>query len=200
VSQLVRLLAITDARVPEARMLDAATRIAERLGPRAAVLLRFDRPHQDDLRPTMPREHFALEIARVLRAHGSLVWVARDLELAHGLRADALHGALESAHAFRIRSAPSHSREQLLDVSQRGANAVLVSPIYTVPQKATARGLKALEEAASLFDGQRLALGGVSQAHVLEVARAGATGVAAMRAVWQYPEEMCRAVLDAWTD
>ncbi|MBX3231587.1 MAG: thiamine phosphate synthase [Labilithrix sp.] len=135
---------------------------------------------------------------------------ARDvIELALDSGADGVHvaGKREAVAAVCAVadnawiSAPAHSSD---DVSALAGNveALLVSPIFATPDKATPRGPKALVEAKRLGPpegGARIyALGGVGPDKVEACAVAGADGVAVIRSLFDAADPAAVArVLDA---
>ncbi len=64
------------------------------------------------------------------------------------------------------------------------ADIVLLAPIWDVPGKGSPLGTAALRAARGRVGGELIALGGVTPARAGEALRAGADGVAAIRAVW----------------
>ena len=82
-------------------------------------------------------------------------------------------------------SVAAHSDADVEAAARMGATAALVSPVYASPGKGEARGVEALRRARSLASGLRLfALGGVEVANAGACRRAGADGVAVIRAVF----------------
>jgi thiamine-phosphate pyrophosphorylase len=82
-------------------------------------------------------------------------------------------------------SAPAHT-DQDVDVAARaGAHAILVSPIWSTPNKGVPRGLEALRAARARVGGGLLvvALGGVDGSRAAACKEAGADGVAVIRAL-----------------
>ena len=94
-------------------------------------------------------------------------------------------------------STPAHTDADVTTAALGGATGVLVSPIFATPGKGPARGPEALTRARSL--GHRVliyALGGVDASCVSACARAGADGVAVIRAMLDAadPAHLARAL------
>ncbi|HRG97562.1 MAG TPA: thiamine phosphate synthase [Polyangiaceae bacterium] len=122
--------------------------------------------------------------------------------LARELGADGLHApAAMPARGLRLAlgelwlSRAAHAAADVREAAEADLDAVLVSPIYPVPGKGPARGVAALTEARALASarGARrgrlrvLALGGITPERAAACVRAGADGVAVMRAAFAEP-------------
>jgi thiamine-phosphate pyrophosphorylase len=200
VRRAARLTLITDPRWSEARIAEVAERAAGAV-PGFAVQLR-DRSARSDAE-LVP---FALRLREITFRHGALLVVNRRFGLARRVGADGVHApvpqvatktATETATETAWRSAPAHSDEDVQRARDAGLDAVLVSPIFDVPGKASARGLAALRSACVLAPGlQIIALGGVDASNASACFGAGAAGVAVIRALLDAddPTEAARAL------
>jgi thiamine-phosphate pyrophosphorylase len=83
------------------------------------------------------------------------------------------------------------------DAIPRGADAVLLAPIWEVPGKGAPLGVTGLQTARPEVEGALVALGGVTADRAAAARAAGADGVAAIRAVWSAddPAAAVRAIL-----
>ncbi|HQY64410.1 MAG: thiamine phosphate synthase [Myxococcales bacterium] len=147
----------------------------------------------------------AVLVAEAARACGVPFVVNGDVGLARELAADGVHapsgmpaGGLRAALGGLWLSRAAHAAEDVRAAAANSLDAVLVSPIYPVPGKGPARGLEALREARAIASesdaggalGGRLrvlALGGVTPERAAACVRAGADGVAVMRAAFAAP-------------
>jgi acyl carrier protein len=140
----------------------------------------------------------------VTREAGALLVINGHEELAHAVGADGVHLPSSDAplalrvaavrarlgeHAFV--STAAHTDAEVLAASRAGATAALVSPIFATPGKGPARGVAAIASARSLVDAARrapsllvFALGGVTPENAVACGRAGADGVAVIRALY----------------
>ncbi len=135
-------------------------------------------------------------VARAARRARVPFAVNGDLALARELGADAFHapsdlpldGLRESMQTAWI-SCAAHDGAAVRAAASAGLSAVLVSPIFGVPNKGPARGLGALREARSLAPSLGVvALGGLTPERAGRCLRAGADGVAVMRAAFAAPD------------
>lgn len=148
----------------------------------------------------------ALELAervRTLCRAGDVAFVVNDdVRLALDAEADYVHLGQED---LRLQDPPplpfglsAASVDEAVHAVDLGASYVGVGPIWDTPSKPDASpaigldGLRAIRAAAAGF---LVAIGGVNAANVTEVLRAGADGVAVIRAVAEI--EALRAAIDA---
>lgn len=157
-------------------------------------------------------------VAEVARACEVPFVVNGSVELTRSLGADGLHApSAMPARGLRVAlgelwlSRAAHTGDDVREAARAGLDAVLVSPIYAVPGKAPARGLEALSEARLLAARATphnrqlrvIALGGITPERAAACIRAGAHGVAIMRAAFREPsprrlfEDLCAALRDA---
>jgi len=76
-----------------------------------------------------------------------------------------------------------HSEAEVAQAAREGADYALFSPVWEVPGKGPSQGLAALSRAARAAKLPVLALGGVTPENAASALRAGASGVACLRAV-----------------
>lgn len=77
----------------------------------------------------------------------------------------------------------THSIDEVAIAAQSGADFAVYGPVFTTPSKADAKGIEALREVCtSAAPFPVLAIGGVDAENVDEILRAGAGGIAAIRA------------------
>jgi thiamine-phosphate pyrophosphorylase len=201
---LPRLLLVTDPAYADAHLERVVRSVGEAL-PRGefGVQLRDKRRGIEAVRALA--EHL-----RILTAlHGVPLMINGNLALALEVGADGVHlggddlpGLATVRRAFPRGwiSVAAHSDADVLSASDNGLDAVLVSPIYATPGKGPPRGLAALRSARAY--GKVLAiyaLGGIDKSRAGECARAGAAGVAVLRALLdaQDPVAEARAILAA---
>lgn len=146
----------------------------------------------------------ARSLARVCHARGQLLLVNDRLDVAMAAGADGVHlpsAGVAPVDARRLLGPAAlvgvscHSAADVARARAGGASYATLSPIYDTPSKRAygpPLGLAALR-AASAAGLPLVALGGVDAARVAEVVRAGASGVAAIRA-WLDPREPAAAV------
>ncbi len=192
---VIRLLAITD-RVVAPEPAAQARRLAARLGPRLAVLLR-DR----DL-PAPQRSALAHDLLGALAGTGARLLISDDLALARslGLGVQLSEGgpSLDQARAALPGGWIGVSRHDAegLRAASRADHATL-SPVRSSPGKGEPLGwaafARALPDALPV-----LALGGLGPGDAEDAAAAGASGIAAIRAAWQEPAEDWAEALSAW--
>jgi thiamine-phosphate pyrophosphorylase len=154
-----------------------------------------------------------LALAERLRAvcsrYGAPFYINDRLDVALAVGADGAHLGNGSVDAEEARGLlgdtafVSMSAHQLNDVDRAGragATAVLVSPIFATPGKGTPRGTEALRESKARAGKIRVyALGGVEIATAGDCVRAGADGVALVRALWgaRDPASAARDLMEA---
>ncbi len=194
---LPRLHAITDERIARRADLDD---LLDRL--RDIELAAHARG-----RTLTGREHYDLAVH--LSARPSIRLFVNDrLDIALATRAAGVQlsgSGLQPSDARRLgpewwigRSV--HSRDEARAAQDSGADYLLLGPVYhtTTHPTATPLGLGSLSDVARLGL-PVIAIGGVTPERARDVARAGAYGVAAIRAIWDAadPLESARALLEA---
>ncbi|WP_394820931.1 thiamine phosphate synthase [Pendulispora albinea] len=155
----------------------------------------------------------ARELRELTASCGASLIVNGDAALAADVDADGVHvpgftrdrDVLTRARAIvgpaRSIHVPVHTRDEVVFASDAGADALLVSPIFDSPGKGPARGTGALAEAREVLRASRIAratriyaLGGVDASHVSACHRAGADGVAIIRALFDAPDPIATAM------
>jgi thiamine-phosphate pyrophosphorylase len=200
-----RLILITDPAFTDDQVVRAVRAVANTLSRGTfAVQLR------DKRRPTVSLRLFASRLRIVTRAVGASLFVNGDAAIARDVGADGVHlggGACTVAEARSVMrvgawiSVATHSDENVRRAAAQGADAVLVSPVFSsrspFPFDAVkqARGLGAVRSAVAHARGKAAvyALGGVTADSAQACAAAGADGVALIRA-WLEGAEPGRAV------
>ena len=198
--QTPRVLLITDAAYANEVVLGVILAAGKALPVGAfAVQLR------DKRRSIAERAAWAERLRGATREVEAALIVNGDVELARAVQAEGVHfgggtTAADVASAEGLwRSAAAHSADEAVLAVERGVDAILVSPIFSTPGKAEARGVGALREAASLVRGKCavIALGGVDAGNARPCRDAGADGVAVIRALLasREPAEIARALI-----
>ena len=208
-----RLVLITDPAFGDGPTLRAVAAVGRALPPGTfAVQLR------DKTRPTPSLRMFAAELRGLTRAFGALLLVNGRAAPARDADADGVHlgsgaGTVKDARAVFGRQAwvtlATHTDAEVRSASDAGADAVLVSPVFATRgllpgavEKAP-RGVAALTaaRAAARPSTWVYALGGITAARVAQCVRAGADGVAVIRAVFGSadPGREARAIHDAFS-
>jgi thiamine-phosphate pyrophosphorylase len=160
---------------------------------------------------------FAAELRRVTRDLGAWLVVNGDARVARDVGADGVHlgrgaGTVNDARnvcgARTWISVAAHSDDAVQAAVDARADAVLVSPVFStraisagwLPAKEP-RGLDALRSAGAISAGRVAiyALGGVTPDNTRDCLKAGAEGVALVRALLQsaQPARVARALHDA---
>lgn len=194
-----RLLWIT-GEGSEARLLTVAEALCASVD-RVAIQLRDRSARTDDeLRP------LAEGLREITARHRASLVVNRRIGLARAIGADGAHVDISSLRHVRAAwpsswlSAPTHSDDDVREACAQGADAVLVSPIFSTPGKGEPRGLGALRSARTLAGTTMVvALGGIGVEHARLCLDAGANAVAVLRAL-QYahdPAAVARALRHA---
>lgn len=206
----LELVVVTDPRCGEGRALVDVVRAALRGGAPAV-----------QLRAKSGTAREAVELARALReatrAAGALLFVNDRVDVALAAGADGAHVGdddLPVAAARRIvppgfllgRSA--ETPEQAVRAREEGADYVGVGPVYETASKDDAGlpvGLARVRAVSAAAGIPAVGIGGIDAGNAAEVARAGAAGVAVIRAVMQAPDpadavrELLRQVRSART-
>ncbi len=187
-TDLPRLHAVTDDRVvAEAGIVRRAAAMADVAGSELAVHLRTRTLGGAALLG------LARELRSVLQARGTWLVVNDRADVARAVGAQAVvsgRGGLAVADIRRV--APSaavgrsiHNRAEAQAAAADGADFLIAGHVYDTPTHAAAppRGLTVVREAAAAGR-PTIAIGGITVGRVAEVLRAGAHGVAAIRALW----------------
>ena len=136
----------------------------------------------------------ASRAASITRGTGTQLLINDRADVASAAGADGVHLTTQSVPADVVRSAfgqdvvigvSTHSLDQAVDASQRGADFIVFGPVFdTVSKRSYGEplGIDALAEAVStLPDLPVIALGGIDLDRVGDCARAGVAGVGAIR-------------------
>lgn len=199
------LMGITDREVMGMGSVAAAAASALEGGLPSLMLREKDLP-DDEL----------LGLARELRAltsrAGALFVVNRRLRVARAVGADGVHLGADGPSIGEARRElgadatigySAHAINEALEAFGEGADYVIFSPIYETPSKAGVLqpvGLETLARLVQSAPGPVVALGGVSESNIAEIARTGAAGAAAIRAIFaaRSPAESVSALMKAW--
>lgn len=199
-----RIVLVTDPRYDDDVLvgkLDAALRIA----PTGSVSVQL----RDKSREAAAVFELGSRLRLLCKQRGAIFVVNDRLDLALALDADGAHlgGASVAVPDARELLGPSafisvaaHSIAEIEKASREGADAALLSPIFASPGKGEPLGLGELERAHALVPTMLLyALGGIDADNAASCMRAGATGIAAIRAFFdaEDPARAMRRLLDA---
>lgn len=133
----------------------------------------------------------AAQLLPICRRHGSLLLILDSLAIARTVGADGVHLPDAEHDVRRLRE--SLPPGMLIGVSRHSAAAVQAeqaasyvtfSPVFSVPGKAPPAGTDALARACAGAPVPVVALGGITAGNAAGCIAAGASAVAAMRAVW----------------
>jgi len=199
----LELVVVTDPACGEGRELVEVVRAALRGGAPAIQLRAKTAPARE-----------MVELARVLqeetRAAGALLFVNDRLDVALVAGADGVHVGDDDVPVPEVRRiAPPGflvgrsvaSPEQALQALRDGADYVGVGPVYGTASKDDAGAPVGLAHVAAVVEAASIpavGIGGIDAGNAGDVVRAGAAGVAVIRAVMQAddPEGAVRTLLD----
>jgi thiamine-phosphate pyrophosphorylase len=191
------LMIVTDRRVATGRaMLDRLASMLDVVTAGAAIVQIREKDLDGAALLALARE-----VVAVARPHGAAVMINDRLDVALAAGADGVHlpeSGLSIVEARRVAAAcgrsivvgcSRHSAAGVGEAAAAGADLVVLGPIWATPSKAifgAPLGLEALTAArAGVGTLAIIAIGGVDTAARAAAARqAGATGVAAIRALW----------------
>lgn len=190
------ILAITDPRYSLEHTLRTIALVREVL-PDDAFIVQF----RDKVSAAGPRER----AARAIIETGARTVVNGTPEEAARLGAHGVHlpgDEPDIGHARAVLgerawiSIPAHDDVAVERAVAGRATAVLVSPIYPAFGKGPARGVEALTRARviSAVQVRIIALGGIDSRRAASCARAGADGIAVIRAIFDAPDPAAAAV------
>jgi thiamine-phosphate pyrophosphorylase len=140
---------------------------------------------------------------RPLRALPATFVVNDDVGAALELEADGVHlgradeGAARALAAGLMVGLSAASRDEAVECERRGASYIGAGPVWATPSKADAGlpiGLEGLREICAAVHVPVVAIGGVDASNAAACIRAGAAGVAVIRAV--HDARALRAVID----
>lgn len=199
-----RLILVTDPRYDDEallRKLGAALSVAR--ADEIAVQLR------DKARSGREVLRLATRLCALCKERGARFIVNDRLDIALAVGADGAHlggGSVSVADARALLgpsvwvSVAAHSMAELAQAAVAGADAALLSPIFASPGKGAPLGVDALREGREITKALSLyALGGVDAANADSCFRAGAAGVAVIRAAFdgEEPAKIVQSLLDA---
>ena len=212
-----RIVLITDPAFGDDAILRCVTACARAL-PKGALGVQL----RDKRRALPSLRVFASSLRALTDRLGAWLVVNGDARLARDVGADGVHlgGGVGSVGAARRAvgratwvSVAAHSDEEARRAAADGADAILVSPVFSTrtpsplttvalaPAKAP-RGLEAIRSARNVTGGRvkLYALGGVTSGRAAICAAAGADGVAVIRALLasDNPAAASRAIHDAF--
>jgi thiamine-phosphate pyrophosphorylase len=189
------IIAVTDPRYAIEHTLRVIALVREAIGDRSMVQFRD--------KVSAPEER--LRSATAIIATGARTIINGTPEEALGLRAYGVHlagDAPDIAHARTVLgddawiSIAAHDDAAVERAVAHRATAVFVSPIFDTPGKGSPRGVEALTRARAIV-GDRLqviALGGVDSRRAASCARAGADGIAVIRALFESADPAATAL------
>ena len=135
----------------------------------------------------------AVEIAAITRGTGTRLFINDRADVALAAGADGVHLPAESLPPAVVRAAFSdklligvsvHSNDEAVAARDGGADLCVFGPVFDTPGKGPARGLAELRQICSQAgDMPVLALGGINEDNAEAAIRAGAAGIAAIRAL-----------------
>lgn len=186
-----RLIAITDAAT---RGIDTSVLRFEELCARAApgqIAIQL----RDRQLSAMVRFQFGQRLAQACRRYGQYLVVSDRIDLAWLLGAVGVHLTGQSVsprsvrEAFAIRGLPCWvSQATHQELTQASSDALLISPVFAERKGRAALGTSALSaQSAATPEVLTYALGGVGPEECQRSLQAGASGVAAIGAVYDAP-------------
>lgn len=198
-------MAVTDREVLGMGSLASAAGSALAGGLPALILREKDLP-DESLLP------IALELRALTSKAGALFIVNRRIAVARAAGADGVHlgadgpslaEARRELGAEAVLGYSAHEINESLRAFDQGADYVIFSPIFETPSKHGVLqpvGLEALARVAEAAPGPVVALGGISKDNIGLVAKTGAAGAAAIRAIFaaRSPSEAVTALLSEW--
>lgn len=140
------------------------------------------------------RQLFELTCSVVEAVAGSAtrVLVNDRADIAFAAKADGVHLTANSLSAAVIREnfprefivgASTHSIDEVVAAANGGADFAVLGPVFETPGKSDVKGIDVLRKAcARVAPFPVLAIGGIDAENVDEILRAGASGIAAIRA------------------
>jgi thiamine-phosphate pyrophosphorylase len=206
-----RIILITDPAFGDDTIVRFVRLVAEAL-PDAWLCVQL----RDKRRPLISLRLFASRLRLVTRSAGASLVINGDARLARDVGADGVHlgrnaGTVRDARSVCGErawiSVAAHSDDAVRAAVAGGADAVLVSPVFStrgtflVDRTKPGRGIDALRSARRIAAGRAsvYALGGVTADNAGACVKAGADGVAVIRALLATaePARAARAVRDA---
>ncbi len=183
----LRLVVITDRHVVRKELLDAAEAALE--GGATAIMLREKDLSGDDL------YRLGRTLRDLTRLRDAALIVNDRADLALAIEADAVHLGWQSLPPEAVRRAvggrmwigvSAHNPAEARRALDAGAEYLTYSPVFQTPSKegvVPTVGLDGLRQAAEMFAAPLVALGGIAPENAADCLRAGAAGVAVIRAI-----------------
>jgi thiamine-phosphate pyrophosphorylase len=210
-ARAARIILVTDPTFGDDRI-ERCVRLVAGCLPEGLLCVQL----RDKSRPLVSLRLFALRLRRVTRAVGASLVINGSARLARDVGADGVHlgsdaGSIADARAIcgagAWVSVAAHSDDAVRSSVSTGADAVLVSPVFSTrppslhAARKEARGVHALRSARDVCEGRVavFALGGVTVARARACIEAGADGIAVMRALLAdaEPDRVARSLHDA---
>jgi thiamine-phosphate diphosphorylase len=208
---LAQIMLVTDPAFGDDGIERCIRRVASVL-PAGSLCVQF----RDKRRPLVSRRLFAWRLRLVTAATGTLLVINGDARLARDVGADGVHlgrgagtvaQARASCGANAWVSVAAHTDEAVRAAVDGGADAVLVSPVFSTrvasgsASTKEGRGVDALRSARAIGAGRVAvyALGGVTAERARACMEAGAHGIAVVKALLAAaePGRVARALHDA---
>jgi len=193
------VIAITDPRWSDDELATRAEAVLVAV-PRGSVGLQL----RDKVRQAKAVHGLAERLRAICSQNGAPLYINDRLDIALAVGADGVHlgdASIEIGDARALLgpaafiSMAAHGLEEIDRSRLAGATAVLASPIFATPGKGEPQGTRFLADARARAGGARIyALGGVDATNADECRRAGADGVAVVRAVWGSPDASSAAL------
>jgi thiamine-phosphate pyrophosphorylase len=187
-----KVVVITDPRHPDDRLCAIIEAVAGAAAPGELVV-----QVRDKLRQARRVLALAERLSPICERHGAALVVNDRIDIALAVNAAGVHlggASVEIAEARRLLpsgwiSIAAHTLEDVERAEGEGADAAFLSPIFSSPGKGAPLGTRALEGARARAARIGLyALGGVDVANAGQCRRAGASGVAVLRALLDAPD------------
>jgi len=166
--------------------------------------------------PSLPLYHLARSLREATREAGAALIVNDRAHIAVAADADGVHLGWQSMPVERVREVvgperligvSTHTIEEALEAEQAGADYVTFGPVFPTPSKAGLVDVQGLDGVRALREaGLRIplvGLGGIDATNAGDVVQAGASGVAAIRAIlgqtdaWAAAEGLRKAIEDS---
>jgi thiamine-phosphate pyrophosphorylase len=191
--RLPDVVAITDRGLPDDDLVDRAERMLK-AAPVGAVGVQL----RDNDRPSLALFRLAQRLRAICAGRGAPFYVNDRVDVAIAVGADGVHLGGRSIEVKDARellgqrafvSVAAHRAGDVQAGETSGATAALVSPIFATPGKGSPAGLGLLAQARTAAPTLRVyALGGVDAGNAGACVKAGAHGVAVVRALWRAPQ------------
>ena len=183
------IMLVTDASFGDDLIVSVVEACAAAL-PEGALAVQL----RDKSRELVSLRMFASRLRVLTKRFGAWLLINGNAQLARDIGADGVHLGGSAMRVTEARalcgdaafiSIAAHSSDALRRGMRDGANGALVSPIFESPGKGEGRGLEALRSARAIAPPPFAvyALGGVDATNAAPCIRAGARGIAVIRAL-----------------